>query len=155
MAHPYDNAALHKVRHRSCGSAIVTFVYILQLGRRWYQHFVDILENGAGMKRSNTDQAVFYCRDGPNCLIILLVHVNNCTLVVKPLRLIKELKTKISEFVEIMDLGELGYILGIEAQCNRQCCVIRLSHCAYIDTIVHCFQLKDLKPFVMPMEPHQ
>jgi len=65
--------------------------------------------------------------------------------------LIVDFKRKISQHVEITDLGELHWLLGIEIHHDCEHCSIHLSQC-YIDSIIHCYSLQDLKPVSTPME---
>ena len=48
--------------------------------------------------------------------------------------LINKFKTKISKHVDITDLGEIHWILGIEIRCNREQHAIHLSQCSYIES---------------------
>ena len=85
-----------------------------QAGRHWYQKLVDIMLK-LGFSRCAGDEAVFYRRSNDNrVLIIVLVHVDNCTIVGKIKVLVERFKTDIAEFVDITDLGELHWILGIK-----------------------------------------
>jgi len=47
-------------------------------------------------------------------LIIVLVHVDNCTIVGKSLLLINWFKVEIAKYVDIIDMGDLHCILGIK-----------------------------------------
>ena len=85
-----------------------------QAGRRWYQLLVEIMM-ALGFSRCEVDQAVFYRRcEGTSVLIIVLVHVNDCTIVGKGQGLITLFKVEIAKHVGITDLGNLHWILGIE-----------------------------------------
>lgn len=64
-----------------------------QAGRRWYQNVVDIMTK-MGFLRCVGDQAMFYRRsEDVNVLIIMLVHVDNCTIMGKSKGLIECFKT--------------------------------------------------------------
>jgi hypothetical protein len=52
------------------------------------------------------DQVVFYKRVGTS-LIIVLVHVDDCTIVATAQPLIDNFKASLAKHVEITDLGEL------------------------------------------------
>ena len=87
-----------------------------QVGRRWYQKLVEIMTN-LGFARCEGDQAVFYGRSkDKGTLIIVLVHIDNCTIVRKSKKLIECFKTEIAKYVDITDLGGLHWILGIEVR---------------------------------------
>ena len=51
-----------------------------------------------------------------SALVIIVVHVNDCTIALSKRELIDELKMRIKEFVEITDMGELHWLLGIEVK---------------------------------------
>ena len=104
-----------------------------------------------GFKRCDVDQAVFYCRQGPT-LIIVLVHVDDCTIAGTSITLILRFKMEISKFVTITDLGELHWILGIEVKRVRERRTIHLSQRSYIDSMLRRYGLEDLKPVSLPME---
>jgi hypothetical protein len=69
--------------------------------------------------RSEVDSAVFYRRD-EKMLLIVLVHVDDCTIVGRPKQLIPKFKNEIQKYVQITNLGELHWILGIEVRRIRE-----------------------------------
>ena len=64
--------------------------------------------------------------------MIVLVHVDDCTVMGTSIYLINKFKTEISKHVEITDLGEILWILGIEIHCNCEQHTIYLSQHSYI-----------------------
>ena len=92
-------------------------LYGLKQSRRWwYQRLFHILVNELGFARCKVDHAVFYRRSMNSALVIIVVHVDDCTITSSKHELIDELKTHIKEFVEITDMGELHWLLGIEVK---------------------------------------
>ena len=84
-----------------------------QARRRWYQKLVEIMTN-LGFTRCEGDQAVFYRRsEDKGTLIIVLVHVDNCTIVGKSKKLIECFKTEIAKYVDITNLGDLHWYRGL------------------------------------------
>ncbi|PPQ91584.1 hypothetical protein CVT25_012512 [Psilocybe cyanescens] len=127
-----------------------TLYGLKQSGWRWYQKLVEIMGK-LGFTRCDVDQAVFYRRNGRK-LVIVLVHVDDCTIVAVALPLIEHLKKEIAKHIDITDLGEIHWILGIEIRRIREARKIFLSQCSYIDSILRRYGLKDLKPVLLPME---
>ena len=128
-----------------------TLYGLKQSGRRWYQKLVEIMTKLLFL-RSEIDQAVFYRRDiGRNLLIIVLVHVDDCSIVATTQPLINTFKIEIKKHVEITDMGELHWILGIEVKCIREERKIFLSQHSYIDAILRRYGLDELKPVSIPM----
>ena len=90
-----------------------TLCGLKQSGCQWYQKLVEILIKSLGFKLCKVDQAIFIKR-GDKTIIIIVVHVDDCTITASSLSLIVELKTQIRKHIEITDLGELHWLLGIE-----------------------------------------
>ena len=130
-----------------------TLYGLKQSGRRWYQRLVEILVEFLGFLRCEVDQAVFYKRVGTS-LIIVLVHVDDCTIVATALPLINDFKANLVNHVEITDLGELHWLLGIEIRRERERRLIFLSQRSYLDSILTRYGLQDLKPLSIPMDPN-
>ena len=131
-----------------------TLYGLKQAGRRWYQKLVEIMSK-LGFSRCEGDQAVFYRRcEKTNVLIIVLVHVDDCSIVGKSKVLIARFKIEIAKFVDITDMGELHWILGIEVRRIREERKILLSQKSYIDSIQRRYGFEDLKPVSTPMDPN-
>jgi len=65
------------------------------------------------------DQAVFYkLIPQDKHLIVIAVHVNDCTIAASTTRLVKDLKAGLSRHVKVTDLGKLHWMLGIQVRHN-------------------------------------
>ena len=82
-----------------------TLYGLKQSRRQWYQKLVEIMMK-LRLARCDIDQAVFLRRETGR-LIIVLVHVDDCTIAATSIFLIKNFKSEIAKHVEITDLGEL------------------------------------------------
>jgi hypothetical protein len=87
-------------------------------------------------------------------LTIVVVHVDNCTIVANTICLIDELKASLSKHFKVTDLGELHWMLGIEVKHDCSGRLVHLSQHAYIEAILHHYHFADLKPLSTPMD-HQ
>src|ERR1700678_1302435 len=131
-----------------------TLYGLKQAGRRWYHKLVEIMSK-LGFSRCGGDQAVFFRRcERTNMLIIVLVHVDDCSIVGKTKALIARFKLEIAKFVAITDLGELHWILGIEVRRIREERKLLLSQKSYINSILRRYGFDDLKPVSTPMNPN-
>ena len=130
-----------------------TLYRLKQSSHRWYQKLVEILVKNLGFKLCEVDQAVFI-KQSKKMLIIIVVHIDDCTIIVSALSLIVELKVQIRNHVEITDLSKLHWLLSIKVTQNREKRTIALSQRSYLDSIIHCFGFDNLKPVSTPMEPH-
>ena len=99
-----------------------TLYGLKQSSHRWYQKLMEILVKRLAFVRSNMDQAVFYRHGGHNghTTIIVVVHVDDCTIAASTLSLIVAFKHQIAQYVEITDLGELHWLLGIEIKRDHE-----------------------------------
>ena len=128
-----------------------TLYGLKQSGHRWYQKLMEILVKRLAFVRSNVDQAVFYRHNG-HASIIVVVHVDDCTIASSMLFLVVAFKREIAQHVEITDLGELHWLLGIEIKCDRKHRTIHLSQWSYLDSIIARYNFQDLKLVSTPME---
>ncbi len=90
-----------------------TIYGLKQSGRRWYQKFMKICSETLGLQRCSVDQAVFYRHQGDS-IIILAVHVDDCTIIASSIELVAEVKKKIGTHVEVVDMGPIHWLLGIK-----------------------------------------
>jgi hypothetical protein len=130
-----------------------TLYGLKQSGRRWYQKLSSIFES-LNFQKCSVDQAVFYKQDkSKNELTVVAVHVDDCTIASSSLRLINDFKAGLRKHVEVTDLGELHWMLGVEIKRDRDARTIHLSQRAYIDSILRRYNLDELKPLSTPMDP--
>jgi len=104
---------------------IKTIYGLKQSGRRWYQKFTDICEKHLRLTRCSVDQSVFYRREG-DFIIVIAVHVDDCTIAASNMSLVEEVKRVLGEHVEVSDLGESHWLLGIEIRRDREAHTISL-----------------------------
>jgi Reverse transcriptase (RNA-dependent DNA polymerase) len=71
-----------------------------------------------------------------NLLTILIIYVDDITLLGNSLDQIKEVKKLIATSFEISDLGEISYFLGLRVICNQSQCIIDLDQSKYISDIL-------------------
>ena len=110
--------------------------------------------NSLGFTRCEVDQVVFFKLKSNDELTIIVVHVDDCTITGSSLALVMDQKKRVVEHVEVIDLGELHWLLGIEVKRDRETHTISLSQQSYIKSIIRHFGLKDSKPISTPMDPN-
>ena len=81
-----------------------------------------------------------------------MVHIDDCMIAATNAHLIKDFKASLCKHVEVMDLRALHWMLGIEIRWDREAGTIHLSQCAYINSILCCYHLANLKPLLTPMD---
>ena len=123
-----------------------------QAGRCWYQTFTSILSK-LGFLQCSVDQAVYYKSNTVTCkLIVIAVHVDDCTIAASEPHLVEDFKISLSKHVKVTDLGELHWMLGIKVKRDHTAGTIHLSQKAYINSILRRYNFSDLKPLSMLMD---
>jgi hypothetical protein len=85
-------------------------------------------------------------------LIIVAVHIDDCTIAASSEHLVKDLKAGLSCHIEVTDLSELHWMLGIQVMHDRDACSIHLSQHTYLDSILRCYNFVDVKLLSTPMD---
>ena len=97
-----------------------------QSGQCWYQKLVDIMVTHLGFQWCDVDQAVFFHREG-RAIIIVLVHIDDCTVAAISIMLIANFKIQIAKHVQITNLGKLHWLLGIKIKHDHKRRTLHLS----------------------------
>ncbi|CDO74006.1 hypothetical protein BN946_scf185043.g55 [Trametes cinnabarina] len=123
-----------------------------QAGLLWYRVICALMDE-IGLTRSEYDPGVFYLF-APGIAIIIAIHVDDCVLVTNSKQLMVALKKQLEQRYEIVDLGEVRWLLGYEIRRDRSKRTISLSQGAYIDTMLARFRMTDAHPVSVPLDPH-
>jgi len=133
---------------------VKTLYGLKQSGRQWYQKLTSVFLS-LGFRQCAVDQAVYFrVVIVKGKLTVVVVHVDDCTIIATTIRLIKELKAGLRMHFKVTDLGELHWMLGIEVKRDCPSQVIHISQCAYINAILRRYNLANLKLLSTPMD-HQ
>ena len=123
-----------------------------QASRKWYD-IICLTFAELGFEKSEADPAVFFIHSGDN-LVLLAIHVDDCTITGNSERFIAELKIKLASKYSLTDLGPAAWLLGIKITRNLEDRTLALSQESYIDSILARFNFTDLKPLATPMDPN-
>ena len=121
-----------------------------QSGQRWYQTLRGILGK-IDFTRSEHNHRVFLRQQKGTLNGILLSHVDDFTIAALKAPLIKEIKDGLQKHIDIHNLGEIHWMLGLEIKRNRELRTISLSQRSYIDPIITKYGFKDAKPLSIPI----
>jgi len=123
-----------------------------QGGRTWYKTLCHTLKE-LGFKCTEYNHGVFYSRTKAG-IIILAIHVDDCTITGTSQALLNEHKTRINKCYPMTDLGPISWLLSIQVICNCEACTITLSQQSYIDSILAHLNFTDAKLLSIPMNPN-
>src|SRR6266851_1503262 len=122
-----------------------------QAAHHWYQKLCSIFIS-LGYEQSAVGQAIFYkLLPQVKQLIVVTVHVDNCTIAASTAHLVEDLKAGLSRHVKVTDLSKLHWMLGIQIRPDREACTISISQHAYINSILCHHHFLDCKPLSTPM----
>jgi len=119
-----------------------------QSARQWYIHLAKLLAE-QNFYPIPADQAVF---QNPITKAIIVTHIDDLLIFSINLEKINKLKSKLAESLEITDLGDAKFFLGIEICRDRDKKSITLSQTKYTTDIIRKFEKGDLKPVTTPTQ---
>jgi Reverse transcriptase (RNA-dependent DNA polymerase) len=128
-----------------------TLYGLKQASRCWYNSLSQALTN-LGFSVSQANPGVFHTKEEGK-LLILAIHVDDCTFTGPSRRLLEAYKEKINAKYSITNLRPLHWLLGIKVERDCKLWVIWLSQTSYINSIIGQFSLNDAKPVTTLMEP--
>lgn len=121
-----------------------------QSGRTWYLTLDNILRQ-QGYKRLEADRCVYVLQRGTG-KVILSVYVDDMLLLATSTQLLSTAIKNLGQEVDLKDLGEPAYILGIEVCHNKEQNTLTVSQKKYVDEVLKRFGMQDCKPAKTPME---
>jgi hypothetical protein len=122
-----------------------------QAGRHWYMELCRSLLQ-IDFKRCEHDHAVFVHHYLDKSLAVLFVHVDNMAIIAPTNAKMKVIKDKISKAFEITDNGALHWMLRVSIR--REAKTLKISQAAYIRQILTRFELADIRPLSIPINPN-
>ncbi len=122
-----------------------------QGAHHWYEELKRILLS-FGFKVSIADEATFYKVDTDKFLVIAAA-TDDFTIVTNSRALSTKTKADLNRHFELVDLGDINWLLGVSVTRNLEDKTISLGQQAYVEQILDCFGLSNAHPDVTPMEP--
>ena len=87
-------------------------------------------------------------------ILILALHVDNCTVTRDSATLIKAFKDEIGSHFWITDLRPISWLLGMKVTHNHTAHTISLSQELYVTDILAKYNFTNTKPVSIPLDPH-
>jgi hypothetical protein len=120
-----------------------------QASRAWNLQFHGVLVD-LGFTRTHSDAGVYHRHDDEGTLIIIL-YVNDITILGNNLKNINKLKTTLSNRYEMTDLGEIDSYLGVQIKHDRSTKRLEIDQSRYVLEIISHFWLSDTNPAHTPL----
>ena len=122
-------------------------LYGLKQAAREFYNFLAKLLNKLGYSPLKADESVFINKTTG---IIIAAHIDDLLIFSNNIIEIEKLKNNIKKEVEISDLGNTQYYLGIEITRNRQNKELFLTQTKYIKELLYKFNITGDKPVYNP-----
>jgi hypothetical protein len=122
-----------------------------QASRAWNQQFHGVLTE-LGFTRTYSDAGVYvyHQRTGDGPLIVIL-YVDDITIMGRSLKAVKKLKSDLAERYEITDLGEISSYLGIKITRDRPTKRLDIDQSGYIKDLLDRFGMTDANTHNTPL----
>ena len=118
---------------------------------QWYEELKKTLLK-LYFKVSHADKATFYKVQGEE-FIVLAAATNDFTIITNSRMLSTKTKAQLNGHFELVDLGNINWLLGVSVTRNLTDKTITLGQQSYIELILTRFGLTDARPAFIPMEP--
>jgi Reverse transcriptase (RNA-dependent DNA polymerase)/Integrase core domain/gag-polypeptide of LTR copia-type/GAG-pre-integrase domain len=120
-----------------------------QASRAWNQQFHKVLLD-LGLTRTRSDAGVYHRQDDRGTLIIIL-YVDDITILGDSLKSVNEVKSQLSKRYEMTDLGEIESYLGVRVKRDRSIKRLEIDQSRYVLEIVNRFGLSDAHSTPTPL----
>jgi hypothetical protein len=128
--------ALYGLKQASCAWNLQFHGVLLELGFVW----------------TYSDAGVYVCHQhGGDGILIVILYVDDITLMGSSLEHIKRVKSSLSEHYEMTDLGEIQSYLGIRIVCDRPNRCIEIDQCGYIEETLQRFGMQNANSHSTPL----
>ena len=125
-----------------------------QAARLWNSKFDAYLKE-RDYRASEADPCIYIKsakRNGRTSFVIISVYVDDVILASNDLDLLNEEKNSLAQNFEMVDQGEINYILGMAVKRDRERGILRIDQSAYLQHVLDRFRMSESKPVSTPME---
>ena len=123
-----------------------------QSPRAWFNRFGKVIK-GFGYIQSQADHTLFHKQSLTGKISVIIVYVDNIIVTGNDQEAISELKKKLAQSFEIMDLGPVKYFLGIEVATSNH--GIFVNQRKYVLDLLKETGLENCKPAETPLDANK
>jgi hypothetical protein len=121
-----------------------------QAAKCWNVKFNEIMCSN-GFRRCPSEQCIYLKSSGKDFNTIVGVHVDDLIIAAPCTEDIQKTKSIIKSFVNIKELGELHFLLGVKITRSRVNQSLKIDQSLYAENVVERFGMKDSSPVLTPM----
>ena len=131
-------------------------IYGLKQSARCWNTTLDEYLKSVGYHKSNADGCIYVksVKEANDRIsfVILGVYVDDIIPVSNNPVLLKAEKAALCERFEMVDRGEIHYLLGMSIKRDRECRTLTISKTNYVEKVLRKFGMKNCKPISTPLE---
>ena len=131
-------------------------IYGLKQSARCWNTTLDEYLKSVGYHKSNADGCIYVksVKEANDRIsfVILGVYVDDIIPVSNNPVLLKAEKAALCERFEMVDQGEIHYLLGMSIKRNRECRTLTISQTNYVEKVLRKFGMENCKPIATPLE---
>ena len=120
-----------------------------QSGRMWNKVLHNFLTE-KGFKRSEVDHCLYLKKCNDDCIVYVLVWVDDIIVSASNMQLMSETKSLLHKRFKMVDMGQLSWFLGIDFKFENDC--VSLSQAAYLKNVLAKFKMQDCRPTKTPCD---
>ena len=120
-----------------------------QSGRMWNKVLHNFLTE-KGFKRSEVDHCLYLKKCNDDCIVYVLVWVDDIIVSASNMQLMSETKSLLHKRFKMVDMGQLSWFLGIDFKFENDC--VSLSQAAYLKNVLAKFEMQDCRPTKTPCD---
>lgn len=124
-----------------------------QAGRVWNVKFNEVFVDSLSYTRLQSDFCV-YIRRNSDGLVIVIIHVDDSTILASPPSIMPAAKEEISKLLTISDLGPSKTFLGLQIERDRSQKTITIHQSSYITKVLERFGMISSSPVSTPVDSH-
>lgn len=121
-----------------------------QASRMWNERFNQFMIE-IGFNRSESDHCL-YIKFVENIICYVLLYVDDLAIISNNMKMVNDIKLKLSKEFEMTDVGEIDSFLGIHIERNLNDSSIALSQSRYLKNVLGKFGMNDCKSAATPIE---
>ena len=132
-------------------------IYGLKQSARCWNTTLDECLKSVGYHKSNADGCIYVKSvkevNDRISFVILGAYVDDIIPVSNTPVLLKAEKAALCERFEMIDQGEIHYLLGMSIKRDRECRTLTISQANYVERVLRKFGMKNCKPVSTPLDP--
>ncbi len=131
-------------------------IYGLKQSARCWNQTLDSFLKKNGYRKSGADNCIYVKSErkanGVISFVILAVYVDDIIPVSNDVDMLKAEKESLCREFEMVDQGEIHFVLGMSIKRDRTNKVLFINQAKYVESVLNRFRMQDCKPVSTPLE---